>query len=87
MALPYISIAPTGLQSSEHYQLIVPHDVNELSFNTRAIYFGGAGNIAIRNHAGTTIVFIGLPVGSILPVITGKVLATGTTATNLVAMY
>jgi hypothetical protein len=87
MAQQYIRTGNTGLQSADHFQLIVPSDTVELSFKTRAIYVGGAGNITMLNAMGVAITFIGLPVGAILPVVTNRVNATLTTATNLIAMY
>jgi hypothetical protein len=69
---------------------IVPSDT---AFqNCRAIYVGGAGNIAIvQGPIGaeeTAVVFTAVPVGSILPVevANGLIKATGTTATLMVAL-
>ena len=53
----------------------------------RAIYVGGTGDISIDDIGGETIVFVGVQGGSVLPVQTSIVNATGTTATNLVALY
>ncbi len=51
-----------------------------------AIYVGGAGNItAVVN--GTAVLFAGAPVGAVLEVRATRVNATGTAATNLVALY
>lgn len=66
---------------------IVPHDTNELPINTKAIYVGGTGNITMKTPAGNTVVFATIPAGTILPVKANIVLATGTTATTLVALY
>lgn len=52
---------------------------------TRAIYVGGAGNIrAIMG--GAEVNFIAVPVGTTLRISATRVNATGTTATNLVAL-
>lgn len=53
----------------------------------RAIYVGGAGDISIDDLTGTTVVFVGVVAGSVLPVQTELVNATGTTATDLIALY
>ena len=50
----------------------------------QAVYVGGAGNIAVKTEDGTTLTFSGAQAGTILPVKTSQVLATGTTATNLI---
>ena len=73
---------------------ISPSDSTDLPNNTRAIYVGGAGNITCimacdvtNSGAGTNVVFTAVPVGTILPICVCRVKATGTTATNLVALY
>jgi hypothetical protein len=55
----------------------------------RAIYVGGAGNVAVKTSASATAVtFTAPPVGSILPILIdgGQIMATNTTATLLVAL-
>ena len=54
---------------------------------TRAIYVGGAGNVAVRMANGTTATFTAAVVGQILPLAVDKVLDTGTTATVMLALY
>lgn len=49
-----------------------------------AVYVGSAGNVAVKTEDGTTLTFSGAQAGTILPVKTNQILATGTTATNLV---
>lgn len=66
---------------------IVPHDTNLLaSGRTDAIYVGGAGNVSVKNVDGTVVTFIGVPVGTVLPIKVTVVRSTLTTATNLVAL-
>jgi|GEM_PF-2327143 len=50
-----------------------------------SIYVGGAGNVDVVTEAGTTVSFVAVPVGTILPIRTIKVLATST-ATNMVGL-
>lgn len=50
-----------------------------------SIYVGGAGNVDVVTQAGTTVSFVAVPVGTILPIRTIKVLATST-ATNMVGL-
>jgi len=64
---------------------VTPSDTTEL--RGAALYIGGAGNVALANSAGDTVTFTGVLAGSVLPVQFTKVLATGTTATNLVRLY
>lgn len=51
------------------------------------LIIGGAGNVAIRNEDGTTQVIPGLLAGGQYAISTDQVLATGTTATNIVAAF
>jgi hypothetical protein len=79
--------------------VITASDTTDLP-TTRAIYVGGTGDIAIvmpdHNLAlgasaaaaqAVDVVFSNVSAGTILPVQAVRVLSTGTTATNLVALY
>lgn len=66
---------------------ITPSDANDLTNVTRAIYVGGAGNINVMWQDGTTTLFTAVPVGSFLNIRAARVLATNTTATNLLGLY
>lgn len=50
------------------------------------LYIGGAGNVAVVTEAGNTVTFTAVPVGTQLDIRVRQVLATGTTATNIVGM-
>jgi hypothetical protein len=65
---------------------IVPSDTLELAETARAIYVGGAGTMTLVTRDGGTAAFAGLAAGTVLPVSAVRVLATGTTATNLVGL-
>ena len=52
----------------------------------RARYVGGAGNVAAINENGVAVTFAAVPAGAVLPIATKRVNATGTTATNLIAL-
>jgi hypothetical protein len=57
--------------------------------NCRAIYVGGAGNVAVKTTKdATAVTFTAPPVGTILPIMIdgGFIMATNTTATLLVAL-
>jgi len=67
--------------------VISPHDTNPLPKLTRAIYVGGDGDIKLELKGGTTLVYKGLKAGTMLPVRARVVLATGTTASNLLGQF
>lgn len=50
------------------------------------LFVGGAGNVAVVTSRGTTTTFTGVAAGSTLWIGVTKVKATGTTATNIVAL-
>lgn len=65
---------------------VVPSDATVL-VGVRAIYVGGAGNIAILADGDSTAVTLsGVGAGTILPIAAKKVMATNTTATLIVAI-
>lgn len=53
----------------------------------RAFYIGGAGNLAVTTEEGQDVTFSGLTAGSILPVQATAALNSGTTATDVVALF
>lgn len=73
---------------SNNVKAVTPHATNAISPVPRALYIGGAGDVALRAAGdGADVTFVGLTAGSILPVRAQYVRATGTTATNIVALY
>lgn len=52
----------------------------------RSLYVGTGGDVSAV-CAGSTVVFVGVQGGSVLPVQVTRVNATGTTASNIVALY
>ena len=54
---------------------------------TRGFYIGGAGALALTTLEGQDVTFSGLAAGSILPVQAMAALNSGTTATNVVALF
>lgn len=66
---------------------VTPSDSTVLDM-TRSLYIGGSGNLrVVMYHDSTTTDFIGVLVGSILPLRVKQVYSAGTTATNIVALY
>lgn len=68
-------------------EAITPHDSNDLTNVSRAIYVGGAGNMVVVMEDSTVLTFMGVLVGMVYPIRARRVNATNTTATNLVALY
>jgi len=68
-------------------ETVTPHDTNELTYISRGIWVGVAGNVALAMADGTTITLVGVAAGTLLPVRAKRVNSTNTTATTMVALY
>ena len=68
------------------FQAVTQSDSTVLAL-TRALFVGVAGNVAVVVGAGSAAVtFVGVPAGTIIPIRVRKVMATGTTASSIVAL-
>ncbi|MET3699349.1 hypothetical protein SAMN05877753_10212 [Bacillus oleivorans] len=65
---------------------VTPNDVGTIP-ETKGILVGGAGNIAVTMKDGSSVTLTGLSAGTIYPLSVTQVNLTGTTATNIVALY
>ncbi len=85
---PFASMPPTLEAPSSSAGTITPNDATDLSAYCKRIYVGGTGSVTLIGVDDTvSVTFAAVPAGSILPVGARRVLATGTTATKLVALY
>lgn len=81
-----------AIAPSSKFVAVTPSDTVMLSYGgkpteTKALYVGTAGDVAIKNKAGTAVTFSSVPAGSVLPVSVSFVMSTNTTATNIVALF
>ena len=65
---------------------ITPSDTANFASPFRAIYVGVGGDITLVTMGGTTLLFVGVPQGAILPQSGVRVNATATAATSLIGM-
>lgn len=66
---------------------VTPSDVADLANVSRALWVGGAGNVAVMlldDTVATT--FVGVAAGTMMPLRVKRVMSTNTTATNIVAI-
>lgn len=77
-------VAPTS--PARYFSAVTPDNSNDLAYATRALWVGGAGNLSVIDLDGNTVAFTGIPAGTLLPIRVARVRATGTTATNIVAL-
>ncbi|MCE7999713.1 MAG: hypothetical protein HEP70_12700 [Rhodobiaceae bacterium] len=77
-----------GLESPATYaETVTPSDSVELAHISRAIYVGGTGDLAVTMKEGGSVTFKNVIGGTVLAIRVGRVLSSGTTATDIVGMY
>lgn len=72
---------------ASHAFAITKSDETIFDQPTRALWVGGAGDVAVRMMGGETVTFASVPAGTLLPVRVDKVLSTGTSASAIVGVY
>lgn len=79
----------SGLDSpAAHAVAVTPNDSTDLSTSSRGLYVGTAGDVVLDTVGGeTSVTFANLAAGTQLPVRVARVRATGTTASNILALY
>lgn len=66
---------------------VTPSDSTDLS-GARAVYVGTAGDLAVRAKGDDSAVTLpNVPAGAIIPVQIDRVMSTGTTASDIVALF
>ena len=71
----------------EHAAAVTPNDSVDLANATRGIFVGGAGNLAVITLGGETVTLTGVTAGSMLRLRVSRIKSTGTTATNIMALW
>ena len=67
---------------------VSPNDGVDLAEVSRALYIGVTGNVTVDMYGtGTSVAFVGLPAGTVIPIRVSRVYATGTTAGSIVSLY
>ena len=72
---------------AEYAAAVTPSDSVSFDQPTRALYVGASGNVNIVQIDGSTVVFVGVQGGSILPVRAIRVNSSSTTASSIVALF
>lgn len=66
---------------------VTPDDATDLATVTRSLYVGGTGDVRVILSWNTAAVtFAAVPAGTFLPIRAKRILLTGTTATNILAL-
>lgn len=67
-------------------EAITPNDAETLEFVTRAIYIGQSGDVNVVLKSGDTVLLRNMQASVFYPLRVVQVLATGTTATDIVGL-
>ena len=78
--------SPSLSGPAAHGFAVTPHDANLLPETTRALYVGSAGTLAVGMASGASLTFTGIAAGTVLPVRATRVMATGTSATDILGL-
>jgi hypothetical protein len=70
-----------------HGAAVSPHDTNELSNVTLALYVGVEGALTVVTIGGETVAFAVVPAGTVIPIRVKQVKDTGTDADSIVALW
>jgi hypothetical protein len=63
---------------------VTPSNTTRIA-DTKALYVGGAGNLAVEFPNGNSVTINGVTAGTLLPLRVRRVLSTGTTASDITA--
>ncbi|RWO34743.1 MAG: hypothetical protein EOS10_00115 [Mesorhizobium sp.] len=63
---------------------VTPSDATAIKAD--ALYVGVTGNVAVVTWRDTTLTFVGVPAGTVIPITCKKVMSTNTTATSIVGL-
>lgn len=85
MSAPYLT-ADATVSARRAAEVVTSNSVTYES-PTRGVYVGVGGNVKVDMVSGGTVTFVGVPAGALLPIQVERIYATGTTATNMVALY
>jgi len=78
----------TSLESpASGAKTLIPSDSMDLSHVTRAIYVGSGGDLTVTMKEGGNATFKNMVGGTVIAIRVVRVLAAGTTATDIVGMY
>jgi hypothetical protein len=68
-------------------QAVTQSDTTDMPNVCLALYVGSAGSLAINLPSGSPLTFAAVPAGTTIPVRASRVLATGTSAGSIVALW
>jgi hypothetical protein len=87
MADRYAGTGDDLLSPASHAAAVVPNDNSDLPFASKRLWIGGAGSVSLATVGGDTVTYASVPAGTYLLVRAARVLATGTSASAILAEF
>lgn len=87
MTDPFANTQPSLSGPASSGFAVTPNDATDFPQPTRALYIGNGGQVSVQMLTGEALTLSAVPGGSLLPIRVRRVLATGTTATAIAALY
>ena len=78
-----LTLASGSLGNAKAYRIYSPNKINR----DCVVYVGVTGDVALVDGNGNVEIYTAVPAGMVIPVMGGRVNATSTTATNMVAIW
>lgn len=79
--------ADTEWGPAQNAVAVTPSDSTDLTYTSRAIYVGGAGDLKVTMNESGTVTFVDVIAGTLLPIRVDRVFSTDTSATHIVALW
>jgi hypothetical protein len=67
--------------------IVITSGDHALTYASRALWVGSGGDVKVDMLDGTALTFLGVSEGTLLPIRISKVYSSGTTASNMVAVW
>ena len=83
----YAKSYPARNSSGTRHAAVIPSDSTDLPVRPRALYVGTGGDLAIRDAAGAVAIRRNVAAGTEIAFEAVRVMATGTTASDILAIW
>lgn len=76
-----------SIHNAYDFVLVTPSDVADLTVPLAAFYVGTGGDLTVVSESGNEVTFANIQSGQFLPIRAVRVKTTGTTASDILALY
>jgi len=88
MSDPFVGVSDAPYAPATRALAVIPHDADPLADTPKGLFVGTGGNITMRGlNGGSDEIWKNVPSGTVLPFRAQYIRATGTTASDILALY